>query len=486
MSGQKIETDVFLLRKRRTKIVATVGPACESEEMIRRLIEAGVNLFRLNMSHGSHEEHGRRLKTIRKIAAELEAPTAVLADLCGPKIRTGRFENGAVTLTRGERVTVTTREVIGSPRLIPSRYASLHGDVEPGDPILLDDGKLELHVESVSDQDITTTVVHGGLLKDNKGMNLPKTNLSVPALTEKDKLDAEFAIEQGVDFLALSFVRTAEDVLALRRMMTDPDEPPQIIAKIEKPEALVHIEEILDASDGIMVARGDLGVEMAPQMVPPAQDQLVLAARRHHKPVIVATQMLESMIEQPRPTRAEVTDVSHAVVSGVDAVMLSAETAVGDYAVEAVEMMDTIARQMEALHWKQSGMGDFETAPEQAPIEVEKAVAHATAQLSRELLVRSVVVISRTGTSARQVSSARPSAPILAVTRSVRVWRRTALLWGVVPILAETEELQNPAALARMLVYREDLAKTSQFILMVMGFSMDARRNEPSVTVITM
>ncbi|MFB3101161.1 MAG: pyruvate kinase, partial [Gammaproteobacteria bacterium] len=284
-----IVTDIKLLKNRRTKIIATLGPASDSAKVIKKLIEAGANVFRLNMSHGEHASHANTYKLVRSIADELGKPIAILADLCGPKIRTGRFKDGQITLVDGESVTVTTRDVEGEPGLIPSQYEALADDVNPGNRILLNDGNLELHVEGVDDTEITCTVVYGGVLKNNKGINLPGVNVSAPSLTDKDRDDAQFALGLGVDFLALSFVRCAADINDLKLIVSKAGANTNIIAKIEKPEALEDVDGILDAADGIMVARGDLGVELRPEQVPVAQSQLIDRARQKFKPVIVAT-----------------------------------------------------------------------------------------------------------------------------------------------------------------------------------------------------
>ncbi len=338
---------------RRTKIVATLGPASDQPETIRRLIQAGVNVFRINMSHGTHDNHAATFAHVRRVAGELGEPTAILADLCGPKIRIGRFLKPPIDLRTNGEVTITTREVPGEPGLIPSQYRRLADDVRAGDRILLDDGKITLEVQHIARTEIVCKIIRGGLLGDHKGINLPNVDVSISAFTDKDKTDARFAIELGVDFIALSFVRSADDITQLRRFIHAANGDLSIIAKIEKPEALANSIDILLAADGIMVARGDLGVELSPEQVPLAQHQLIEEAIRHNKPVIVATQMLESMLAAPQPTRAEVTDVSHAVSSGVDAVMLSGETAVGQYPVEAAEMMARIVVQTEAFMWKQ-------------------------------------------------------------------------------------------------------------------------------------
>jgi pyruvate kinase len=472
------------LKRRRTKIVATLGPASRDPGVVAGLIGAGVEVFRLNLSHGDHADHRAACERARAAAAEAGQPVAVLADLCGPKIRVGRFAHGQVELTPGSRVTVTTRDVLGEPGLIPSQYAALADDVRPGDRILLDDGLIELRVESVAGTEIACLVVYGGVLKDRKGMNLPGVAVSAPALTDKDRDDARFALELGVDFLALSFVRSARDVEELKALVAASGRTADVIAKIEKPEALAVIDAILDAADGIMVARGDLGVELPPETVPLAQLQLVRAARARHKPVIVATQMLESMVAHPRPTRAEVSDVSVAVFGGADAVMLSAETASGAYPLRAVEMMDRVARQVEGWQWTQAAFGALTGGEVQAPLSAEAAMARATAQLSRDLRVRSIVVISRTGATARVMSAARPAAPVLAVMPDPAACRRMNLLWGTVPVAAEATELQQAPALARRLARDLGLAEEGHFILMVTGFRPAAEESEPSVTVL--
>ena len=342
-----IDPEVELLKSRRTKIVATLGPASDDDATIRRLLDAGTNVFRLNMSHGDHAGHRATFERIRAASAEAGRSTAVLADLAGPKIRVGRFAGGSIELETGASVTITTRPVEGEPGLIPSQYESLHRDVSEGDRILLADGAMELVVDAVRDTEIDCKSRQGGVLTDRKGINLPGVDVSAPCLTDKDKDDARFALALGVDFLGLSFVRRHSDVEALRALIRASDCDCAIIAKIERPEALRDIAAIIESSDGIMVARGDLGVELPPEQVPIAQRQLVDHARTANRPVIVATQMLESMIDLPRPTRAEVSDVSHAVISGADAIMLSAETASGEHPILAVEMMNRIARQSE-------------------------------------------------------------------------------------------------------------------------------------------
>ncbi len=325
-----ITTEVALLKYRRTKIVATLGPSSSDADTIERLVQAGADVFRLNMSHGTHETHRAVYRRVRDVANKTgRRPTAVLVDLSGPKIRVGRFAGGQVSLERGREVTVTTRDVMGGDGLVPSQYDALPDDVKPGNRILLDDGALELEVVRIEATEVVCTVTVGGELKDHKGMNLPGASLSAPSLTDKDREDAKFALKLGADFLALSFVRSADDVRELRKLIESSGAHASIISKIERPEALDDIEDIVGESDGIMVARGDLGVELPPQSVPLVQSQLIDLARARAKPVIVATQMLESMAHEPRPTRAEVSDVALAVTSGADAVMPSAESAAG-------------------------------------------------------------------------------------------------------------------------------------------------------------
>ncbi len=476
-----IVTQVDLLKNRRTKVVATLGPSSSSDHTIEQLMLAGTNVFRLNMSHGDHDGHRQVFQKIMAAADQLRRPAGVLADLCGPKIRTGQFEHGGIDLVEGETVTVTTRAGVGSPGLIISQYQDLCRDVVAGDRILLADGLLELSVLSTAAEDAVCRVIHGGYLSNNKGINLPGVAVSAPSLTAKDIADTEFALSLGVDYLALSFVRRAEDVTDLRQLVGDADI--RIIAKIEKPEALANAEEILSVADGIMVARGDLGVELSPEEVPIAQSQLVAMARQHDKPVIVATQMLESMITNARPTRAEVTDVSHAVNSGADAVMLSGETAAGEHPIDAVQMMDRIARQTEAQLWSSGQYGLH--GSDISPLALNRVIGAATSQMSSDLMARAVLVITQTGVSPNIVSSARPAAPIVAVTSRAQVFHRMSLLWGVIPILDDQAGRTNPNELARRIAVELGLGVPGQYVLLVRGFHHEASLNLPSITVVT-
>ncbi|MDP8923864.1 MAG: pyruvate kinase [Chloroflexota bacterium] len=472
-----------LLKRRRTKIVATLGPASNDADSIERLIRAGVDVFRLNMSHGTHADHGAAYERVREAAARLGRPTAILADLCGPKLRAGRFAGGKVDLSTGSRVMVTTRDVVGELGLIPSQYEGLAGDVRVGDRILLDDGLLELRVEAVEGTEVACTVVHGGVLKDRKGINLPGVNVSAPSLTEKDRDDARFALGLGVDFVALSFVRRASDLDELRALMAG--HPAQVIAKIEMPEAVEAVDEILDACDGLMVARGDLGVEMPPETVPIAQRRLLARARAKNKPAIVATQMLESMVQHPRPTRAEVSDVSTAVFAGADAVMLSAETAAGAHPVAAVEMMDRVARWVESYQWEEGAFGSIAAPDSGPPLPMHVAIARSTAQLSRDLRVRSIVVFTRTGMTASVVAAARPAAPTVVAAADAAACRRANLLWGVVPVEVGAADLDQPTATARRVVRELGLAGDGHSILAIAGFKAEPADTAPTLTVLS-
>ncbi len=481
-----IATDVQKLIYRRTKIVATLGPVTTSLPKISALIAAGVDVFRLNMSHGTHEEHRLRYERIRTASEAAKRTVAILADLCGPKIRVGRFPDGQIELRGGSIVTVTTRDVPGADGLIPSGYAALADDVVSGDRILLDDGNLELAVDSIAGTEITCRVVHGGTLKDKKGMNLPGVTVSAPSLTDKDRVDAAFALELGVDLLALSFVRRAEDVEELRAVCREHGRNPVIVAKIEKPEALTNAAGILAASDAIMVARGDLGVELPPEAVPLAQEQLIHAARVAHKPVIVATQMLESMVENARPTRAEVSDVAGAVRSGADAVMLSAESAVGEHPVRAVRMMDNICRQTEGYLWSTGAFGGYRdtSATIDSPEAVADAVAESTARLSRDLLARVIVAFTRSGHTAAVMSASRPASPIVTASPDLQTARRSALLWGAIPAVADESEATDPQALVQRTLSAHGLGAAGDYALVVRGFHPDPTLSLPTVTVV--
>ena len=429
---------------RRTKIVCTIGPATNSEERLEQLMRAGMNVARLNFSHGTHDEHAAVIERIRKISARLDCSIAILQDLQGPKIRVGSLQGGQpVQLVDGAQVTITIRPVTGDAQTIPTTYTHLPQDVKPGDRILLDDGLMELRVLDTGATDVRCQVVHGGLLKEHKGINLPGVAVSAPALTEKDRDDLRFGIMHGVDYVALSFVRRPEDVLTAKQLIAQlqaeqsrkhthaPVSIP-LIAKLEKPEAVAHLDDILEVVDGVMVARGDLGVEMPPEKVPLLQKRIIARCNDLGLPVITATQMLESMVTNPRPTRAEASDVANAILDGTDSVMLSAETATGAYPIEAVQMMVRIALETEA--------GDSTARqPQCQRLTQEHAVSHAARALSEEASVKAIVVLTRSGTSARLISKDRPRRPILAYTSSERIYRQLALWWGVWPHCIEMQ-----------------------------------------------
>jgi len=477
--------DSELLKIRRTKIVATIGPASEDPSTLTKLINAGVNVFRLNMSHGEHESHRKAFQHIKSISAENNVQVGILADLCGPKIRTGKFKEGEIMLVSGDQVTVTTRNITGEPGLIPSQYQSLAEDVNVGNSILLNDGIMELRVDAIEGTEIVCTIIQGGVLKNNKGINLPGVEVSAPSLTEKDKTDARFAIELGVDYLALSFVRRASDIEALKDLIKQANANTAIIAKIEKPEALLEIDKILDAADAIMVARGDLGVELRPEQVPVAQSQLIERARQKYKPVIVATQMLESMIENSRPTRAEVTDISYAVSLGPDAVMLSAESAAGAFPVESVLMMNRIIRQTEAHLWESGAYAVSLHVQQQPPISLWDAVSNSVNDMAHDLQVRAIVVITKSGMSAATLIAARPAAPVIAITNNPEICHRLALMWSIIPVFLEQVGISNPNQLAREVAKDLKLAKEGQYIILVRGFHNEPNMNTPTITVLT-
>ena len=468
---------------RRTKIVATIGPSSSSPAMVRTLIKLGMNVARINFSHGTGEDHLRTIRLIRKVSAQLRMPVAILGDLCGPKVRVGRFKGDAVTLKDGSRVTITVAKVLGDETLIPSQYRRLVAEVKPGEHILLDDGNLELKVLGKAGGKVTAKVLRGGVLKNNKGMNLPDTVMNIPALTAKDRRDALYCIRGGVDFIALSFVRRARDIEDLKGLLRRRKADIAVIAKIEKPEALRNIDAIIAAADGIMVARGDLGVELPAKKVPFVQSTLIEACISRRKPVIVATQMLESMIEHGRPTRAEVTDVSAACLLGTDAVMLSAETAAGKFPAGAIETMDAILRETESYQFFARG-GLFRDPLPHAESGVQNAVSAAIAQLSRDLMVRCIVVETRTGRTASVISSDRPSSPIITLTPSDHVQRRLQLLWGVVPLLIGGRRfaVEKSITFAERYMKGLKLAKSGDYILMVRGIGYK-RTDFQSITV---
>ena len=420
--------------QRRAKIVATLGPASNTEPVFCELVRAGVDVVRLNFSHGTHEEKLALIHMIRKVAREENKTLCILGDLQGPKIRTSKLkDHHPVLLKAGQRLTITPREVPGTATLVGTTFKTLAENVEQGSRILLSDGLIELRVHEVVGDDVVCEVVNGGMLGENKGINLPGIPVRVPSLTEKDAHDLEFALKHGVDAIAVSFVRTAEDVRIVRNRVTALGSETWIIAKLEKPQAIEHLDGILQAADGIMVARGDLGVEVPPEQVPAIQKHIIRRAAEHRKPVITATQMLESMIDNPRPTRAEVSDVANAVYDGTDAVMLSGESAIGKYPVETVAMMARIVADAER-HIKEDKETDTETRHRHTGLSIAETICEATAHAADDLDLRGIALFTESGQTARQLSKYHPTAPIFALSPVEITIHRLNLLWGTIPI----------------------------------------------------
>jgi pyruvate kinase len=423
----------------KTKIVCTIGPASNSFDRLKKLIQAGMSVARLNFSHGTRSEHGEVIKNIRHIARELNKPVAILQDLAGPKIRIGQISSGTVLLEPGKTFTLTTRLVAGNENEVSVNYPDLPKEIKQGDTLLLSDGAIELKVIETSTHDIRCQVIVGGYLSSNKGINLPTRSLKIPILTEKDKEDLVFGIEQGVDYIALSFVRTAKDILDVKEFMKKQGKTIPIIAKIEKHEALNNMEEIIKTVEGIMIARGDLGVEIPIEKIPMVQKKLIKKANQAGKPVITATQMLRSMVESPKPTRAEVTDVANAIIDGTDALMLSEETAIGKYPIEAVEIVRKIADDVEPQIRPEVSTKKL-TLEENQPKTLTEAVSFAACTLAEDINADAIITFTKSGTTAQMVSKYRPRSPILAVTPSEDTYRSLSLVWGVTPILCRDME----------------------------------------------
>lgn len=421
------------MARRRTKIIATLGPACLGKTL-PHLLQAGVDVVRLNFSHATPAEHARRLEEVRRLAADLGRPLAALQDLAGPKIRIGEFPHGQITLERGQTFTLTAVCGVGEKDCVSVAYPEIVADSPVGSHILLADGNIELKVEDKTGDTLRCRVITGGVLRSHAGINFPHHTLSIPALTDKDKEDIRAGVEMGVDFIALSYVRSAADVLEARAVLDSLGADTPLIAKVEKHEAVENLEEILAAADGLMVARGDLGLELPLERVPIIQKQVIAAANRAGKPVITATQMLLSMVDHSRPSRAEVTDVANAILDGTDAVMLSEETAAGKFPVEAVRYLDRISRAIE---------GHFPHAPwlrERAQVsrrDISDAISYAAAVMAQNLQAAAILTSTDFGTTARLISRFRPAAPIIAVTPRKETWRRLALSWGVFPLMAQ-------------------------------------------------
>jgi len=417
---------------RRTKIVATLGPASETPEVIWRLIGAGMDVARINFSHGTHEEHARDIANLRSISHELDTPVTIIADLQGPKIRVGNLPGNALTLTADSIVTLLPEaDFTGQPATIPLDYADLADVATTGMRVLLADGVFELKVIDVTGRGVRCRVIEGGVLNSRKGVNLPEVNLPLPSLTEKDKRDVEFGIAHEIDWFSMSFVRTAEDVRELKKFLATNGARIPVIAKIEKPQAVTHLDEILEEVSGVMVARGDLGVELSPEKVPMLQKQIIERCNQNGLPVITATQMLESMIHEPHPTRAEASDVANAIIDGTDAVMLSGESAIGEYPVRAIQMMERIACEVEAqTEFKKYAAKEANNS---------WALSEAVASIANIIKLRSIVVLTTSGHTARFVAAERTKTPVVAITRDARVYHALNLFWGIRPLLVETK-----------------------------------------------
>lgn len=453
----------------RVKIVCTIGPASWSREILSQLLNQGMNVARINMSHGTHEDHRRTIALIRELSEQLNKPVAILADLQGPKLRVGKMQMGGVRLTAGEKLVLSTEEFIGVIGRVPIQYKNLPQIVNIGERILLDDGLLELEIEDKSETEIHTRVIIDGILKDNKGMNLPDASLGIPALTEKDREDVKFAVAESADWIALSFVRNADEVYELQSIINDlmPGEHPiPVISKIEKPDAITNIDAIIEASQGIMVARGDLGIETRPESVPMLQKMIISKCHRAAKPVITATQMLDSMIRNPRPTRAEASDVANAVLDGTDAVMLSGETAAGAYPVQAVETMAQIVQATEEA--REANLNIVYQKPD--VFTSAGAVCHATIQTAAETDAGAIIAPTMSGNTAKLISAFRPSVPLIAVTPVPRVQRRLCLNWGTYPLL--TQELTRTDDVvedAIQISIKNGLAKEGDVVVITAG-----------------
>jgi len=451
---------------RRAKIVCTIGPACATEEQMRELMLAGMDVARLNFSHGTHDDKLAMIRQLRKVAAELHRSICILEDLQGPKIRTGLLKDHLkVELVAGAEVIVTTRDLDGDASTIPTTFLPLPTVVAPGESILLSDGKLSLEVIEVSGQDIRCRVIDGGVLAEKQGINLPGAVMSIPSLTEKDYADLAFGVKAGVDVIAVSFVRTADDIKELKRAIAELGAATPVIAKLEKPQAIDNLEEILQAADGVMVARGDLGVEVPPEKVPVIQKRVIRRAMELRKPVITATQMLESMIDNPRPTRAEASDVANAIFDGTDAVMLSGETAAGKYPREAVAMMSRIVVEAEQHLLRYPAQHR-----RLAKLTIPEAVCESVSHMAEELQLRAIAVYSESGSTARLISKYRPRAKVFAFTHSESVYNRMNLYWGVKPTLVSVQpSVEGMVETAESCLRQSEVVNAGDVIAVVAG-----------------
>lgn len=454
---------------KKTKIVATIGPASESEEVLRELFKNGLNVCRLNFSHGSHEEHKARIDTIKKVREELNLPIGIMLDTKGPEIRLGNFKDGEIELNQGDIFTLTSRDILGDQTIVNISYEGLANDVKPGSMILIDDGLVELEVMEIIDEtDIKCKVLNNGELKNHKGVNVPNVEINLPAITKKDISDIIFGIENGIDFIAASFIRKSDDVTEIRRILEDNNgHNINIISKIENQQGVDNLDEIIRASDGIMVARGDLGVEIETEIMPLVQKDMIKRCNMAGKPVITATQMLDSMMRNPRPTRAEVTDVANAILDGTSAIMLSGETAAGKYPVESVRTMYNIAVTTEAsLDYAEL----LKIKSNKANISTTNAIGRATCYTAQDLDVEAIITATSSGNTSYAISKFRPKAPIIAVTTTEEVMRKLSLVWGVYSVLApESESTDGVIANSVEAAIKNNFVKEGDIVVITAG-----------------
>jgi pyruvate kinase len=454
-----------MLAERRAKIVATIGPSTRSPEGLEKAIRAGMNVARLNFSHGNHEDHLQVLQTIRRLSRDLQAPVSILQDLQGPKIRVGRFKTGSIEIKPGQLVTITVEDCLGEGSLIPSDFKEVTQVVKPGHRILLDDGLLELEVVKGGNKEIQARVIHGGILKDRKGMNLPGIPLPIDCLTEKDRKDLEFGMKNQVDYIALSFVRRGQDIRTLREILESHHSQARIVAKIEMQEALDNLEEIVRLSDAVMVARGDLAVEVGSSKLPGYQKKIIKISNEMQKPVITATQMLDSMVENPRPTRAEITDVANAVLDGSDGLMLSAESASGKHPFEAIRTMHEIITEVEK--------GDeryYKISMEHEFLSIPSAIGASACLSALKLNAKAIVSLTTTGKTASIITSFRPQAQVIAVTDRIEVLNRLELIWGIQTFAIQSyKSMEDILTQVDRLLVSYGLARTGDRIILTLG-----------------
>ncbi|NLF52253.1 MAG: pyruvate kinase [Leptolinea sp.] len=469
------------MNNRKAKIVATVGPACDTLDKLRELILSGVDVVRMNFSHGTHDDHRRRIGMVRQISEEIKKPITILQDLQGPKMRVGNLPDGGIMLNVGDDVVLSASSEpseSGVEHAIPMEVPELARSVRKGSRVLLDDGRLELEVTGVRMDAIEAKVVMGGKLTSHKGVNLPGTEILIPGFTEKDRVDLAFGLEQEVDYVAISFVRSSEDIKIVRRAISEinPERmDTRLIAKLERPEAIADLDAILDTADGVMVARGDLGVETSPQIVPIMQKLIIEAANKKSRQVITATQMLESMMQNPRPTRAEASDVANAVFDGTDAVMLSGETASGAFPIEAVKMMDAIVQEAEA-HTNE--WGHCHPTPDALGLQDDSySLARAAKELAHDTDVACIAVFTRGGHTARVMSMVRPDVPVLAFTPDKRTYLRLGLYWGITPFLVPfASTVESMIRTVEEAIFESSLMKAGQQVVLISGFPVGGKR----------